>query len=303
MATWEGLLGKPVIPLHTMLSLFKSLDEFLARSPKLLMYWFFQRREVFMSQKRFPKWSRENLDDYVLLPAATGYVLRRDCFFVSHFWRTKEDPDPEGETLRLHQAELEPQEWSYIWVDWVCLPQHPRSPSEEVYFNRGLWTMSGIIRNSGFIYFYPPFKPRLWILYEITEFCLTCDAGLDETSDIKPFLLHLDEMIVNGVQETVVKYNYECSDDRDRRKLISWMELLVLLKRLGIDVGFIRTIMDNTTWHDVQYSQMYPPVLELYRYEGFLLFLGKRYTFTPFLKRVSAISTISIQCAKADLLL
>ena len=53
------------------------------------------------------------------------------------------------------------------------MPQTPRLLPEEAYFNRCLRTMSGIIHNCGFIYFYPPFEPRLWIMYEITEYVLT----------------------------------------------------------------------------------------------------------------------------------
>jgi hypothetical protein len=174
-----------------------------------------------MSQKRMEKWSRDRLDDYVLLPASPGYVERRDCFFVSHFWHTPDHPDPDGEYLRLHQAELESQTWSYIWVDWSCMPQNPRSSPEAVYFQRCLRTMSVIIRNCGFTYFYPPFEPRLWILYEITEDSLTCSGDIPPTPDIAPFLRHVTEMLEAGVQATLVEYSYRCSYDSDRQYLLS----------------------------------------------------------------------------------
>jgi hypothetical protein len=291
IAAWHDLIPdeQPVpIDLHKgLLCRYQSLDEFLIESPKFLTFWFFQKRSTFLSQNRFKKWSREALDDYVLIPAAPGYVWRADCFFVSHFWRERENPDPDGETLRLHQAELESQTWSYIWVDWTSMPQHPRSPSEEQYFHRGLRTMSGIIRNTAFIYFYPPFKPRLWILYEIAEYHLTCSGGIEKTPDIEPFLQHIDEMIKEGVQKTLAKHRYHCYEDRDRHYLTSWLELLVLLRQLRIDVDFIRKVMDHMTWFDVQGSQIYPG-LELNRYEGFLVYLGGKHTFTPFQKWVSA---------------
>ncbi|XP_014551774.1 hypothetical protein COCVIDRAFT_41985 [Bipolaris victoriae FI3] len=120
-----------------LLSEYHSLDEFFDGSLKSVTFWFFQKRGVFMSQSRSRKWSREVLNDYVLLPAALDY------------------------TLRFHQAQLETQTWSYIWVDWTCLPQHPQSPPEKTYFHYGLRTMLYIIRNTGFAYFYPPFEPRL----------------------------------------------------------------------------------------------------------------------------------------------
>jgi hypothetical protein len=254
------------------------------------MLWFFQRRSAFMSQKRFQKWSRNRLEDYILLPASSGYVTRRDCFFVSHFWRTQDHPDPDGEYLRLHQAELKSQTWSYIWLDWSCMPQNQRSSPEAVYFQRCLRTMSGIIRNCGFIYFYPPFEPRLWILYEITEFVLTCSGGLPITSDIEPFLSHINEMLRTGVQATLVKHNYRCSHDRDRQYLTSWLELLVLLNRLDCNIEGIRKIMDHITWLNVQHTQWYSGI-ELNRFEGTLVVDGVTHTFTPFPRQVSARSS------------
>jgi hypothetical protein len=109
-----------------MLRQYHSLDNFL-QDGRHLMFWFFQQRSAFMSQNRIKKWSPDELDDYLLLPASPGFVMRQDCFFVSHFWRTQDHPDPDGEYLRLHQAELESNTWSYIWIDWTCMPQGPRS--------------------------------------------------------------------------------------------------------------------------------------------------------------------------------
>jgi hypothetical protein len=224
---------------------------------------------------------------YVLLPALPGFVMRRDCFFVSHFWRTQDHPDPDGEYLRLHQAELESQTWSYVWVDWTCMPQSPRSLPEQAYFHRCLQTMSGIIRNCGFTYFYPPFEPRLWILYEITEFVLTCSEVIGITPDIEPFREHIDEMLETGVQATLAKHGYRCSYDRDRRYLTSWLELVVLLRRLHFRVDTIRRIMDHMTWFNVHGTQYYPGV-ELNRYQGTLVVDGEMHTFTPFPPWVSA---------------
>jgi hypothetical protein len=107
--------------------------------------------------------------------------------------------------------------------------------------------MSGIIRNTGFTYFYPPFKPRLWILYEIAEFRLTCSGNIPKTPDIELFLQHIDEMIEEGVQKTLEKHHYHCYKDHDRQYLTSWLELLVLLRQLKLDVHFVRMIMDNMT--------------------------------------------------------
>ncbi|OHF04115.1 hypothetical protein CORC01_00454 [Colletotrichum orchidophilum] len=179
---------------------YSSLDDFLCAPQANLLFWFFQRRQAFLSQKRLSKWSRDRLADYILMPASNGFVSRAECLFVSHFWTTSDDPDPDGTNLRLHQNLLAPQSWLYIWVDWTCIPQHPRTEKEEAYFLRGLETMPGIIRNCGFSWFYPPFQARLWILYEIAEYSLTCDYGIEETEDNKEFVKHIQEMQEVGVR-------------------------------------------------------------------------------------------------------
>ena len=67
--------------------------------------------------------------------------------FISHYWRTKEHPDPEGETLELIITALE-QRWPDferkgvsdvgIVIDYCALWQSPRSPEQEVEFKVSL---------------------------------------------------------------------------------------------------------------------------------------------------------------------
>ena len=67
--------------------------------------------------------------------------------------------------------------------------------------------MSGIIRNCGFMFFYPQFEPRLWILYEIAEYVLTCNEPNNYiTPDIETFRRHIDEMSKTSVQAVLRKY-------------------------------------------------------------------------------------------------
>ncbi|KAF2028492.1 hypothetical protein EK21DRAFT_113831 [Setomelanomma holmii] len=243
-----------------------SLSVFLARGAHTMMFWFFQTRKAFLAQSRLKKWSQDDLNDYILLPAENGFVARSECFFVSHFWRTKDRPDPDGIYLRMHQAELTPQAWLYIWVDWR--------------------SMSAIIRNCGFTYFYPPFEPRLWILYEISEYALTCSGAILITPDFETFASHVDEMLDTGVQTTLTKHGYRCSFEGDRQFLISWLELLVLLKRL-FDVDSTRRIMDNMTWHRFTGTQFYNGgSVVLKRFQGTLEVDGQTHLFTPFPQRV-----------------
>jgi len=66
---------------------------------------------------------------------------------LSHFWRTKKHPDPDGETLELIITSLE-QRWPEyarkgvsdlgIIVDYCALHQAPRTPEQDVAFKAGL---------------------------------------------------------------------------------------------------------------------------------------------------------------------
>ena len=66
---------------------------------------------------------------------------------LSHFWRTKEHPDPDGETLELVIKALEAQ-WKRfqpkgvsdlgIIIDWCALYQAPRTPEQQAIFLSGL---------------------------------------------------------------------------------------------------------------------------------------------------------------------
>jgi hypothetical protein len=263
-----------------------TMDEFMFRSVEFgtPWLWFFQKRSAFATQKRFAKWSLDKLDDYILLPGSNGYIWRTECFFVSHFWQTRDDPDPDGHYLRLHQAQLECGQWSYIWVDWTCLPQYPRTDTQELYFRRGLELMTALIRNCTFTWFYPPFEPRLWILYEITEYTLTCTQGIPRTDDNRTYLEHLGEMLQSGVQTTLLKHGYRCSDTRDKEYLISWLELIILLRRLQLTNDHVRVIMDTLTWQNMC-REMYLSGVSIDKRKGTLVVNGRSYDFKPFPRR------------------
>ncbi|KAH6653553.1 hypothetical protein BKA67DRAFT_537207 [Truncatella angustata] len=281
---WESLNPDMGVLQTSFLQSWDSLDDLLTQAPGSLMFWFFQKREAFLSQKAMTKWSNDRLDDYILLPATPGFVLRTDCFFVSHFWRSKEHPDPDGKYLRLIQNDLQQQTWSYVWVDWTCIPQSPRNDKEKAYFRRVLQTMSGIIRNSGFIYYYPPFEARLWILYEVAEYTLTSESELYVTEDLKEFTDHVKEMVQVGVRPTLERHQYKCTYEPDKDFLISWLEVLVLLQRLHVDIQGVRQLLDSLTWHPFakQLIMTTEGILECSRFEGNLILNRQRHTFTPF---------------------
>ncbi|KAI0145319.1 hypothetical protein GGR57DRAFT_304644 [Xylariaceae sp. FL1272] len=277
-------VGRSRVLEKSTLESYGSLDEFLHGEPMLPTFWFFQRRDAFLSQKTMTKWSRDNLQHYILLPATPGFVLRSNTYFVSHFWHSKEHPDPQGEYLGHIQNDLRQHTWSYVWVDWTCAPQEPRTKPEELYFLRALTTMSGIIRNAGFMYWYPPsFEPRLWILYEIAEYSLTCDFTDPVTPDIQPYLDHIEEMGQRGVAVTMAKYGYKCTHDRDRRYLTAWLALLLLLRKLFHHSLEVRMFMDHLTWTHVEILNMYTSrgLATISPFKGVLRLDGEEYLFPP----------------------
>ncbi|KAI0482707.1 hypothetical protein GGR56DRAFT_621260 [Xylariaceae sp. FL0804] len=303
---WSSLVRRSIEAWDSSLSTFRlakewlescqDLDDLLSRSPGGLMFWFFQRREAFLAQASLAKWSRERLDDYLLLPALNGFVMRSECFFVSHFWRSKDHPDPDGQYLRLQQGELGQQPWSCIWVDWSCMPQHPRSQSEEAYFGRALRTVPGIIRNCGFAWFYPSWEARMWILFEVTEYALSGDGAipyLEHFDDMKEYVRHINEMVQVGAKPVLDKYGYRCSFERDRELITAWMDFLVLLTRLGLGIGEIRRIMDHHTWFGFENLALNTTkgLAQIQRYDGSLELNGKVHTFTRFPKWVSSPSS------------
>lgn len=165
------------------------------------------------------------------------------------------------------------------------MPQAPRSLVEEKYFRRTLATVSGIIRNCGFVWFYPPFEARIWILYEIAEFTLTSSNAFAPTSDIQNFVDHVEEMVQDGVCQVLNRYNYRYTFEHDKVFLTSWLELLVLLRRYHVDIDDLRRLMDHITWFPtckqiVTYSA--DGKLELDRFSGALTINGTKRTFTPF---------------------
>lgn len=103
----DGSVARPDRTLETeTLRSYDCLDEFLLDAPKMLMFWFFHMREAFLAQRTLKKWNQDMLDEYVLLPATIESVNRNDCFFMSHFWHSKDHPDPNGDYLCQYQQEL-----------------------------------------------------------------------------------------------------------------------------------------------------------------------------------------------------
>ncbi|OQO07673.1 hypothetical protein B0A48_07370 [Cryoendolithus antarcticus] len=241
------------------------------------MFWFMQRREAFLSEECLGKWNRKRLDQYVLLPIAFKSVIRSECHFVSHFWQQSDSPDPNGHSLQLVQKQLAGQAWSYVWIDWTCLPQAPRSAVETVYFDRALSTMPAIIQEASFISTYPSWEPRLWILFEVAHFGATGDPSEDWISqpDVAPYIMHMFEMVQsNGVRAIIDRYGYKCTQPFDQALITFWLELLILFGQIGLDKADVCKFVTNMTFQPgaghLKYTSL-DASFELWQFEGLLL--------------------------------
>ena len=243
-------------------------------------FWFFQLRESFFRQKVMMKWHPGRLDEYILLPLQYGFVNNRDCFFVSHYWHTREHPDPDGRDLRLFREDLRHQEWSYIWVDWTCMPQVPRSQVQQEYFTKMLRSIPAIVRDCAFEWRFPAFAPRAWILFEVAEFVLTHKEHTI-TSDIRPFISHTAEMVKEGVRPIISKHHYGCTNGGDLDFVIGWLELLVIIARVVPDISDRQEILD---WVDKSFVGTYRDVtlgITIDKNMGVVSHKGTNYQFTP----------------------
>jgi len=255
---------------------YHSLEEVLMRR----QYWFFQLRESFMRQKVLLKWDPTRLDDYILFPITYGFVNKRDCFFVSHYWLTREHPDPQAVDLVQIQQDLKDQEWSYVWVDWTCVPQLPRTELQQEYFNRMLGNTQMLVRDCGFEWRFPAFEPRGWILHEVAEYVLN-HRNFTWTDDIRPFIHHITEMIKDGVQPVIEKYGYRCARQDDLNLVVGWLEMTVLLFKLLPDVMERRRICDIIHGPYVGTLTDYGTGMNIDKVNGVILYQGKTHRFTP----------------------
>jgi hypothetical protein len=243
-------------------------------------FWFFQRRNSFLKQRLLMKWSPAHLDEYILLPICYGFVNNNDCFFVSHYWHTREHPDPEGHDMRLFREDLVREEWSYIWVDWTCMPQAPRNDAQQTYFKKILYCIPMLVRDCAFEWRFPTFEPRAWILFEVAEFILNHRRYI-ETTDIKPFIQHVFDMLEEGVRPVVSNHGYICTNGGDLQLVIGWLEVLVILVKIIPHVGMRQKILD---WvNNANLGCVSEPLLGLVidKARGVISCNGTTYQFTP----------------------
>jgi hypothetical protein len=243
-------------------------------------FWFFQLKESFIRQQLLMKWDSVRLDEYILLPIEYGFVNSADCFFVSHYWHTREHPDPTGHDMRLFREDLTHQEWSYIWVDWTCMPQVPRCEAQQTYFTKMLRCIPMLVRDCAFEWRFASFEPRAWVLFEVAEYVLNHKEHT-VTADIQVFISHVREMFTEGVLPVISKHGYVCTNGGDLPLVVGWLEMLVILVKCVPDTGTRQEILD---WVNRSYVGSYcNPILgiEIDKSKGMFSCNGSTYAFTP----------------------
>jgi hypothetical protein len=254
---------------------FRSINDLMEAQQ---LFWFFQLRDCFMSQSTMTKWSATHLDGYVVFPVHYGFINNTDCFFISHYWRTPLHPDPQGEDLCQFREDLKDQPWSYVWLDWTCMPQVPRSSSEERYFRQMLRCIPIVVQDCAFEWRFPQFEPRAWILFEVAVWMLNHNGLLSLTHDVKPFAYHVNEMVNNGVKPTL---EYRCTNNSDLALVTGWLEILVIFYKVVPNVQIRQETMDKVFHSSVGSYKNIDLMLEINKSTGTIVHQGFTYRFTP----------------------
>ncbi|KAF8150373.1 hypothetical protein K438DRAFT_1865714 [Mycena galopus ATCC 62051] len=184
--------------------------------------------------------------------------------------------------------------WSYVWVDWTCMPQvgvdGKRTPLEKYYFGMMLQCIPMLVRDCAFEWRFPAWEPRAWILYEVAEYVLGHREYVT-TDDNRPFLLHVREMVLFGVHSVLDMYEYRCTNASDMALVTGRLELLVILAKIfPNDVAIRQDLLDdlskpaNGTVVDVALG------VEINKTEGTVRYRGQVHRFTPTFNFTSGIA-------------
>jgi tetratricopeptide (TPR) repeat protein len=288
IAAWKhhkSMRGKKrAIQKHSrLLRRLKTLDELLLFRDE--QYWFFQLREAFLRQRAFRKWSSDHLHDYILLPIENGFANPNVCVFLSHFWHEVKNPDQHGSDLKPVQDCLNDGLWptaAFFWVDFTCLPQMPRTEPQNTYFSRALKSISRLVRDCAFTWQFPQFRPRLWVLLEAAEFTRNRAQPISR-QDMDPFMRHLREMKGYGVRYVLNRHGYRCTNRSDRELVVGWLEILLILSRLVINIRTRRDILNAIDKFSVRSCYHEELGIAIDKEKGLVTLDGRTWDFTPIL--------------------
>jgi hypothetical protein len=158
-------------------------------------FWFFQLKESFIQQQLLMKWHPLRLEEYILLPIDNEFVNCQDCFFVSHYWHTREHPDPEGHDMCLFREDLVRR----MVLRLGGLDMHAAGSAErraEHLLQENAPLHSHACAGLRLCMEVPRLRPRAWTVAEYTlnhtEYIITADMQI--------FVSHVEEMFQEGVR-------------------------------------------------------------------------------------------------------
>ena len=130
---------------------------------------FFVRREAIEKMALLTVWEDIPPTSLFIVPLADLVVNNTDFMFFSHFWRTREHPDPEGCDLRYLQKLNSNETAKYIWIDFCCIPQRDMSSNEERYAKVMLSRIPKLLQLCCWDWHYvdDDSRNRAWIFFEI----------------------------------------------------------------------------------------------------------------------------------------
>ncbi|KAH8587249.1 hypothetical protein B0O99DRAFT_642407 [Bisporella sp. PMI_857] len=250
-------------------------------------FWFFQTKESFLKHGKFRKWDPKELDSYVIMPIVEGFCDSKDSFFVSHYWHTQDDPDPQGVDYKEISKTLrrEKKQWSYVWTDWTCLPQAPRSETEDKYFEKMLYRVPKLIRECRFAFTYAKFSARLWTIFEWSQIVLFQSSTFNDSGEPRTMPEHFSKdlflMSQHGVGTLVEARQYEATSKRDAWLLIGWLELHILLLKLIPNPTIRKHLFDELDKPFAGVLHHYDIGMEIDKKNGMVIYQGKIYRFSP----------------------
>ena len=112
-----------------------------------------------------------------IIPAAACRHKLRNRLVCSHRWETMTNPDPTGQQLREVVAYLRRNPGiQYVWIDFPCMPQYPRSKDEDAHFKEMLEYIGwAFLACSVLIIFDADYNSRFWTRYEAFLAMQMCD--------------------------------------------------------------------------------------------------------------------------------
>lgn len=132
----------------------------------------------------------------VSLQDAIAHAEMEKVVVVSHRWIACDHPDPEGEQLRAIQKFLlrNPQV-EHLWIDWCCLPQGDRTPTEAAFFRECLHHVNLLyLRFFVLVVADSAYLSRFWTQFE----CLLAMRRIEE-SGLVPNGGTRHEILVTGI--------------------------------------------------------------------------------------------------------